>query len=169
MPHATGVYPRVTSNTKLAVIVHGNDEVSVLDERKHPLVCKDCRFAGWLTEWEFNNHEIPRTCLHYSGGADPRDGDRVIYPDDQQEVKRSYKEFVGGYYPFITKEETVGGHDFVAKTARENYPLCEKKNPRGNCKHFVRAKEVKEPWWAQLWFLPRARRWRRAQRRKMRL
>lgn len=39
--------------TKLAIIVHENDEVTVKDERGVPVVCKDCRFAGWLTEHEF--------------------------------------------------------------------------------------------------------------------
>jgi hypothetical protein len=112
--------------SKLSVIVHENDEVTVRDERGIPVVCKDCRFAGWLTEYEFHEYSLPRTCLHHSGGADPEDGDRVVF------------------------DEAIAqwSHDARTRNWREEYPLCSKKNERGNCNDFVRAKPVS--WWRRL-------------------
>lgn len=114
--------------TKLAVIVHENDEVTLKDERGLPFVCRDCRFSGWLTEHEFKEYPLPRTCLHYSGGADPREGDRIILDD----VASSY------------------AHDRVEPQWRTRYPLCSTKNADGNCTEFVRARPLSLGWWARL-------------------
>lgn len=112
--------------TKLAIIVHGNDEVTVRDERGVPVVCKDCRFAGWLTRYEFREYRLPRTCLHFSGGADPATGDRVVWDD----VNVQYM------------------HTICEVKARKEYPLCGIRNERGDCNDFVPAKPV--PWWRRL-------------------
>jgi hypothetical protein len=112
--------------TKLSVIVHENDEVTLRDERGVPVVCKDCRFAGWLTKYEFGRHRLPRTCLHHSGGADPADGDRVIFDE----------------------ADTQWRHNDRAGRWRKEYPLCTDKNERGDCNDFVRAKPVS--WWRRI-------------------
>jgi hypothetical protein len=126
--------------TKLAVIVHENDEVTVKDERGVPVVCKDCRYAGWLTEWEFREFEFPRTCLHYSGGADPREGDRVILDEVKNRSEHEY---------FC--DERRGW--------RARYPMCSVKNANGNCSDFVRAHPILVTWWGglRMWLSPKLR------------
>lgn len=131
---------------KLTVIAHPNNEVTVLDERGLPVLCLDCRYSGWLTGYEHKEHSYPRTCLLYSGGADVRDGDRVIFDDHG----------VGHGYDSANRRE----HEEIAKDWRKPYPLCEAKNAEGKCQEFVRARTL--PWW-------RLRRWIRPWRtRKMR-
>lgn len=112
--------------TKLSVIVHANDEVTLRDERGVPVICKDCRFAGWLTEYEFQENTLPRTCLHYSGGANPEGGDRVRFG----RVTEAWK------------------HTDIMINWREHYPLGEVKNAQGDCNDFVRAKPVS--WWRRI-------------------
>lgn len=130
--------------TKLAVIVHENDEVTLKDERGLPFVCKDCRFAGWLTEHEFKEHPAPCTCLHFSGGANPREGVRVILLD----VTSDY------------------GHYRVLPLWRARYPLCSDKNADGNCSDFVRARPLTLSWWEMVKSL--SPKFRSALRRRMR-
>lgn len=117
----------VTDNTKLAVIVHENNEITVKDGRGLPHVCLDCRHSGWLTKYEYGEYKLPRTCLLYSGGADPADGDRIILDT----TKDSY------------------WHDDAAKKWRKKYPLCSHKNQDGQCEDFCRAKPML---WHQRWF-----------------
>jgi len=117
-----------SSHTSLQVVVHGNNEITVKDERGLPNTCIDCRFSGWLTQYEFNGYKRPRTCLFYSGGADPEDGDRVW--DDSV-----YSEW---------------GHRDSANKWRKRYPLCHFKNADGKCSDFVRAKPT--PWYKRIFF-----------------
>lgn len=130
---------------KLSVIVHENDEVTVRDERGVPVVCRDCRHSGWLTEHEFRENEQPTTCLHHSGGADPLDGDRVIFDDAISHWQ----------------------HRQMSDDWRKRYPLCFRKNHDGQCGDFVRAKPaLKVSWWRRLLG---GKRLRDAIRRRMRL
>jgi len=150
----------VTRSDKLAIIVHGNDEVTVRDERKHPVVCVDCRFAGWLTEYEFRRNDLPFTCLLYSGGADPLDGDRVVFDHVEDRGWRPGDPYKRDGYTY--KRKTWYGHELTARDHRTNYPRCFDKNPKGECPDFVRAQQpTEEPRWWQ-W------RKRRRLRRKMR-
>jgi hypothetical protein len=153
--------------TKLAVIVHGNDEVSVLDERRTPFVCAECRFAGWLTEYEFRTQLVPPTCLHYCGGADPQDGDRVLY-DEVLEARYGREYRPVGHPDLHWRRVLKGGHLYLAARHRGRFPLCRDKNPDGRCEDFVRARPLPPvPWWLRI--IPFAYRRRRdALRRKMR-
>lgn len=67
------------SHTKLSVIVHENNEITVKEGRGYPHLCRDCRFSGWLTAQERKESRYPVTCLFTSGGADTEDGDRIIF------------------------------------------------------------------------------------------
>lgn len=111
---------------KLAVIVHHNDEVTVLDERGYPAVCCDCRFSGWRNEESYCNHKYPPRCLFYSGGADSVDGDRIM--EGLRNKSSSY---------YDSRNWNGGEHD-------AKYPLCANKNPEGNCPDYVKAKPL--PW-----------------------
>lgn len=116
------------SNTQLQVIVHGNHEITIKDERGLPRTCVDCRFSGWLTQHEFDEHESPWTCLLHSGGADPQDGDRILNDHIDNEWN----------------------HNDAAKKCRKRYPLCFKKNHDGKCEDFVRARPM--PWYARFFY-----------------
>jgi hypothetical protein len=130
--------------TKLSITVHENDEITLKDERGLPVVCKDCRFAGWLTEWEFNEDEVPWTCLYFSGGADPRDGDRVLVDTAAQ----------------------WSDHYRSEGRLRKRYPLCSTKNANGDCTDFVRARPLLLRWWEVLGSLSSS--FRKTLRRRMR-
>ena len=139
-------------SNKLAVLVHHNNEVTILDERGLPRLCRDCRFSGWLTVWERDKNTFPRTCLLFSGGADTQDGDRVIYDN------------VTGWYDYYgDKRRKIDAHNECARQTRGRYPLCDKKNPDGKCSDYVKAKPL--PWWGNIWKKLRGREWRT---RKMR-
>ena len=145
-------------SNKLAVTVHGNDEVTVRDERGVPDVCKNCRFAGWLTEYEFRMSKstdyLPVTCLHYSGGADPHDGDRVIFDDVTRwgNTDRQYV-FVGpSHWDKEWKNIPISGHLLKVSENRERYPECSEKNHDGKCGDFVPAKpEPERGGWQKFW------------------
>ena len=62
---------------KLKVVYHEDHSTDVLHTRGEPVICRDCRHAGWLTQYEFKKNKVPVRCLFYSGGADPQDGDRL--------------------------------------------------------------------------------------------
>ena len=137
----------MAESNKLAIILHHNDEVTVRDERGYPLLCKDCRYSGWLTQHERQISNTPFTCLLYSGGADVSDGDRVIFDNAKGDYGRGERE-----------------HREKAYQWREKYPKCLDKNPTGNCKDFVKAKPL--PWLGNFWRKLFKREWRS---RKMRL
>lgn len=120
---------------KLSVIVHENDEVTVRDGRGVTLLCRDCRFSGWLSEWERGRYTHPRTCLRHSGGADMTDGDRVWL-----NIRDSWN------------------HDRIAPTWRGNYPFCHRKNHDGNCEDYVKAQPLR--WWGNFWLKLLRREWR---------
>ena len=104
--------------TKLKVVYHEDHEVVVTEMRGQPNICKDCRFAGWLTEKEFQDHKLPITCLHFSGGADPRDGDRVI----------------------LGQVTSLWQHEQKEEDYRDTYPRCMSRNKDGACEYFLAAK-----------------------------
>lgn len=137
---------------KLAVVVHHNNEVTVKDERGYPHVCRDCRYSGWLTGYEDRHWPEPPTCLHASGGADPIDGDRVIFGG------------VGVRPGLYQQPRNRRDHQDCEKDWRERYPSCWKKNQHGDCEDYVKAKPL--PWWGNLWRKLLGREWRT---RRMRL
>lgn len=108
--------------TKLSVIVHENDEVTVKDERGLPVLCSDCRFAGWLSKDEFNEYRRPITCLYTSGGSHP------VLPVRIRVLKDLY--------------------EWQVNTWRNAFPFCTAKNHDGNCKDFIRAKP--QSWWTRV-------------------
>lgn len=114
----------MTDNTKLAVIVHENNEVTVRDARGLPHVCADCRYSGWLSKYEYDSWDDPQTCLLHSGGADPVDGDRII--KDWMTYDWQHQ-------------------DLVKNDWRKLYPLCRKKNQDGSCEDFCPVKPL--PWY----------------------
>lgn len=134
----------MSESSKLAVLVHHNNEVTILDERGHPNVCRDCRFSGWRRPSSYRHHSEPPRCLHYSGGADPVDGDRIL-----NRLKSSFYD--------DENWEPNGKHGRL-------YPHCKDKNPDGKCSDFVRAKPL--PWWGNFWRKILGREWRS---KKMRL
>ena len=140
----------MAESNKLAIILHHNDEVTVRDERGYPLLCRDCRYSGWLTQYERQQNKTPHTCLLYSGGADIADGDRVVFDD----IRKGWDDYGLG------KRK----HDDQARQSRNRYPKCLSKNPDGNCKDFVKAKPL--PWLGNFWRKLFKREWRS---RKMRL
>lgn len=140
----------MAESNKLAVIVHHNGEVTVRDERGYPLLCQDCRYSGWLTEYERHIRTTPATCLRYSGGADVSDGDRVLFDEVKYDDQQSWK--------------SEQRHNAKADYWRARFPRCIDKNPTGNCEDFVRAKPL--PWWGNFWKKLFRREWRT---RKMRL
>lgn len=152
----------MSDDSKLAIIVHQNDEVTLRDERGVPVLCRDCRFAGWLSEWEFQTEKDPATCLLYSGGADVLDGDRVIFDKVKKyNVGEIYDHSAKGYIP------RDGGHDYLLHRGwRKKYPLCFEKNQDGQCKDFVRAVPLATVWWKPWTW---GSQWRDRLRRKMRL
>lgn len=110
--------------THLQIVVHDNGEVTTRDERGMPVLCKDCRFSGWLREYDFQKEApMPTHCLHHSGGADPTTGLRIMFP-----------------------------HEILAASVHESwskcYPMTFRKNGDGRCKDFVPAKKL--PWWKRL-------------------
>jgi hypothetical protein len=109
---------------QLAVIVHENNEVTVRDGRGETLSCKDCRFSGWLTKAEYSKNKFPTHCLHFSGGADPTDKDRIIHDD----VSR------------WSKWDSLS--DSLREREQKKYPKCIVKNAKGNCEDYVKAKEI---------------------------
>jgi len=116
----------VGNDTKLKVVYHEGQEAVVTEMRGQPNICKDCRFSGWLTQHEFREHVVPVTCLLFSGGADPRDGDRVMFD-------------------LVTWS---GDHKDWARAHREQYPKCRTRNKDGACESFLEAKKL--PWWQRL-------------------
>lgn len=145
----------LAESNKLAVTVHHNNEVTVRDERGYPNLCRDCRYSGWLTEWEWVKFPHPQTCLRYSGGADTIDGDRVIFDNVTGLHTNPYSN---------TTSRRQKEHNDCARQQRNTYPRCAKKNPDGNCEDFVQAKTL--PWWGNLWRKLLRREWRA---RRMRL
>ncbi len=127
---------KVATDTKLKVVYHEDHSTSVEDYRLGPKVCKDCRYAGWLTQREFSKNSLPQTCLHYSGGADPQDGDRVKL----DETNLDWDDYVRG-----------GPTQTTVKAWRKLYPLCQAKNQDGQCDDYLQAKK-------QSWFTRRFRR-----------
>lgn len=123
------------SMSKLSVIVHENDEVTIKDERGLPVLCQDCRFAGWLSKWEFNRYRHTRTCLYYSGGSSPILPVRI--------------RFFGTDFDFDTT------HERWSEQWRKDFPMCAKKNHNGNCKDFIRAKP--QSWWTRVFHRRRMR------------
>ncbi len=113
----------------------------------------DCRYSGWLTGYERSNSKGPATCLHFSGGADVSDGDRVVFDDVKYHILGE------GYRTSGEK-----AHDKKADQSRGRYPLCIDKNPAGECKDFVRAMPLS--WLGNFWLKLFRREWRT---RKMRL
>ena len=116
---------------KLKVVYHEDHSTDVLHTRGEPVVCKDCRFAGWLTEYEYEHNKLPVTCLLYSGGADPQDGDRVKLD--------SFKKHHDYVYNAKLKE---------LRGWRELYPFCSERNQDGQCSDYMRAKKLS--WFARL-------------------
>jgi len=135
-------------SNELAVTVHHNNEVTVKDERGYPNVCRDCRHSGWLTEYERQHSGEPITCLLYSGGADPMEGDRVIF----DHIRKT------GYASGRSR------HNEAVKHWRGSFPACWSKNQDGKCADFVRAKPL--PWIGNFWRKLFGREWRT---RRMRL
>lgn len=128
----------MAESNKLAILLHHNGEVTVRDERGYPAVCRDCRFSGWRNHGGYRSHREPTRCLHYSGGADPVDGDRMM------------ERLQAGYYDSEWKAD--GEHGKL-------YPRCKDKNPDGKCEDFVKAKPL--PWTARtLWYKVTGREWR---------
>ncbi len=118
------------SGKKLKVVYHEDHSTDVLHTRGEPVICRDCRHAGWLTEYEYKQNRIPIRCLFFSGGADPQDGDRVKL--DWANVSRSR------YYN--------DDRNTIDKWAKR-YPLCSTKNQDGQCEDFIRA--LKQSWWTR--------------------
>jgi len=118
--------PVPKSGKTLKVVYHEDHSTDVLHTRGAPVICKDCRHSGWLTQYDFKTHTIPTHCLFYSGGADPRDGDRIIL--DWVDRPRSH------YYN--DDRETIESWDKL-------YPKCFQKNQDGQCGDYVRALETR--------------------------
>ena len=118
------------SGKKLKVVYHEDHSTDVLHSRGAPVICRDCRHAGWLTHHEFAKHRIPFTCLLYSGGADPQDGDRV---------KLDWADAARGDLHYQDQA--------CFDKWRELYPKCESKNQDGQCEDFIRA--LKQSWWTR--------------------
>lgn len=110
-------------NEKLPVIVHENNEVTVRDGRNLTVSCKDCRFSGWLTKYDYEKHRCPTHCLYYSGGADPVDKDRIMLDK------------IESYFPNRSERESIFEKEKV-------YPKCDEKNENGNCELYVKAKPI---------------------------
>lgn len=120
---------------QLSVTVHENDEVTVRDGRSVTLLCRDCRFSGWLTEYERERHKHPWTCLRHSGGGDPIDGDRIW-----------------------SNVEHYWDQDKEERKWRSRYPFCSVKNHDGACEDYVKAKPLR--WWGNFWLKLFRREWR---------
>lgn len=135
---------------QLAVTVHHNNEITVRDERGYPNLCRDCRYSGWLTQYERQNSPEPLTCLLRSGGADTLDGDRVIH----DAVRQKFEDYGRG----------KTDHANTERRWRKHYPTCWSKNSDGNCEDYVKAKPL--PWLGNFWRKLFSREWRT---RKMRL
>ena len=131
----------VADANKLAVLVHHNNEVTILDERGHPRVCAECRFSGWRNNYSRREGPDSMRCLHYSGGADPVDGDRILDSLDSSQYRwEPHGEF------------------------GKRYPYCKTKNLEGKCPDYVKAKPL--PWWGNFLRKLFGREWKT---RKMRL
>lgn len=111
----------MTVSNKLAVTVHHNNEVTIKDERGYPAVCRDCRFSGWRNDGSYRSHFYPQRCLHYSGGGDPVDGDRIM-EGLRVEWNADQKNWDGGCYDKL-------------------YPRCARKNKDGDCQAFALARK----------------------------
>ena len=108
-------------------IVYDDDQVVVQDDRRMPVLCKDCRFSGWLRLYDYRQSwpwRLPTHCMHYSGGAEPSNGSRVF------------------------DENAVYAFQRSGEAARNRYPLSHVRNHNGQCKDFVPAKKI--PWWKRL-------------------
>ena len=108
-------------------IVYDDDQVVVQDERRVPVLCKDCRFSGWLRKYDYSESwpgRLPTHCLHFSGGVRPSNGTRVVF------------------YSHTQKWDCPSA-DWLAR-----YPATRMKNMDGQCKDFVPAKKI--PWWKRL-------------------
>jgi len=129
----------MSAGKKLKVVYNEDHSTDVLHTRGEPVICRDCRYVGWLTEYDFDNYNTPGSCLFYSGGADPQTGERIIL--DKTLV---HHDDLG--YPYLDRYINW----------RKNYPLCHVKNRDGQCEDFLRAKK-------QSWF---QRTFRRREMRK---
>jgi hypothetical protein len=114
----------MSGKAKLKVVYHEDHSTDVLHARGEPVVCKDCRFSGWLTLHDFRENKVPTHCLLYSGGADPHDGNRVILDDVEKDR----------YYYSGQRLLTIRSYD-------AGYPKCMARNQSGQCKDFLRAKK----------------------------
>lgn len=115
------------TKTRLSV-VYDDDTVVVHDERQIPVLCKDCRFSGWLRLYDYKESwpsRLPTHCLHYSGGVRPSNGTRVVY------------------YSCTDKYDKPEGSEW-----RSRYPETLDKNHDGKCSDYVPAKKL--PWWRRL-------------------
>lgn len=122
---------------RLRVVVHDDGEAVVSDERGAPVLCKDCRFSGWFRMIDFTSSQkliakqeiLPTHCLYHSGGANPVDGRRVIFPE-------------------ITTNWEVQPHPSWTKV----YPACTRANETGLCTKFVQATKPRWWQWRLRWF-----------------
>lgn len=117
----------MTDEKPSLAIVYDDDQVVVQDERRMPVLCKDCRFSGWLREYDYHESwpsRLPTHCLHYSGGAEPSNGSRVF---DETRV-------------YVFQEASIA--------AQKRYPQTHMKNHDGQCKDFVPVKKI--AWWKRL-------------------
>ena len=103
-----------------------------------PAICHNCRYSGWLTAYEYHTSSYPQTCLFGSDGADPVDGDRIIF----DKVTGLVQVWGDIGHKWIREPDT---HNETAKTWQHMYPLCEEKNDDGQCGDFVHAKRF--PFW----------------------
>ncbi len=129
------------ANTAIKVILHENNEITVDEGRGYPVMCKDCRFSGWLYEQEYKNGGVPTTCLLYSGGADAMDGDRVIHSLDRGQYRNTYS----GGQDYKREKESI------ESKWREKFPLCWHKNQHGKCTDYAKAKPISK-WNPLRWF-----------------
>lgn len=111
---------------KLKVVYHEDHQVDVQHVRGEPVVCTDCRYAGWIAQYEFTANRLPVSCLYYSGGADPHDGDRVVFDKTTEKPWRD-------------------GEKARQRKWRKLYPFCADKNQDGQCTDFLRAKKPSWP------------------------
>jgi hypothetical protein len=117
----------VSDDKPSLAVVYDDDQVVVHDERRTPVLCKDCRFSGWLREYDFSESwpgRLPTHCLHYSGGAEPSNGSRVF------------------------DETCVSSYHYPTDGAQRRYPHTHVKNHDGQCTDFVPAKKI--PWWKRI-------------------
>ena len=121
----------MSASKKLKVVYNEDHSTDVLHTRGEPVICRDCRYVGWLTEYDFKTYKTPGSCLFHSGGANPQSGERVLF--DRSKVHH----------------EQLSHQDRVNYTSwRKACPLCQVKNHDGQCEDFLRAK--KQGWFQRV-------------------